>query len=74
MRLVYDASGEEVKIGDRVPVDTENKMATVTSMTPPHKPASVGFVTLKEDGTDISLEFYVPVIDATWIERTDRNE
>jgi hypothetical protein len=72
MRLVYDASGEEVKIGDRVPVDTENKTATVTSMEPPHKPSSVGFVTLKEDGTDFSLEFYVPVIDATWIEREDR--
>ena len=74
MRLVYDDSGEEVKIGDRVPVDTENKMATVTSMAPPHKPSSVGFVTLKEDGTAVSLEFYVPVINATWIERTDRNE
>ena len=74
MRLVYDDSGEEVKIGDRVPVDTENKMATVTSMAPPHKPSSVGFVTLYEDGTEVSLEFYVPVINATWIERTDRNE
>ena len=74
MRLVYDDSGEEVKIGDRVPVDTENKMATVTSMAPPHKPSSGGFVTLKEDGTEVSLEFYVPVINATWIERTDRNE
>ena len=47
-------------------------MATVTSMAPPHKPSSVGFVTLKEDGTDVSLEFYVPVIDATWIKKEDR--
>ena len=73
MKLTYDKTGEEVKIGDRVPVDTENKMATVTSMAPPHKPSSVGFVTLKEDGTDVSLEFYVPVIDATWINRIDRD-
>ena len=72
MKLIYKETGEEVKIGDRVPVDTENKTATVTSMEPPHKPSSVGFVTLKEDGTDFSLEFYVPVIDATWIEREDR--
>ena len=72
MKLIYKETGEEVKIGDRVPVDTENKTATVTSMEPPHKPSSVGFVTLKEDGTGFSLEFYVPVIDATWIEREDR--
>ena len=67
MRLVYKNSKEEVKIGDKVLTETQNKYATK-----PHKSASAGFVTLKENNSDLSMEFYVGVIDAEWIEREDR--
>ena len=52
--------------------ETQNKYATVTYFTKPHKSASAGFVTLKENNSDLSMEFYVGVIDAEWIEREDR--
>ena len=72
MKLVYKDSKEEVKIGDKVLTETQNKYATVTYFTKPHKSASAGFVTLKENNSDLSMEFYVGVIDAEWIEREDR--
>ena len=72
MRLVYKNSKEEVKIGDKVLTETQNKYATVTYFAKPHKSASAGFVTLKENNSDLSMEFYVGVIDAEWIEREDR--
>ena len=72
MKLVYKDSKEEVKIGDKVLTETLNKYATVTYFTKPHKAASAGFVTLKENNSDLSREFYVGVIGAEWIEREDR--
>ena len=69
MKLVYDKTGEEVKVGD--PVDISGRAASVTYFREPHNPASSGKVTIKYGDGD-SMEYYVGVIGATWIEREDR--
>jgi len=73
MRLVYTKTGEEVKVGDRVTLRTGVNGA-VHYFTPPHKPASSGFVIIKEEPDGFMSEFYVSVIGAEWIERKDRDE
>lgn len=72
MRLVYDNSGKEVKIGDVVHLD--GNAYTVYYFDKPHKPASSGKVLLTPISNEKSFshEYYVGVIGATWIEREDR--
>lgn len=70
MRLVYEDSGIEVRVGDIVKVDGEETM--VTYFRPPHKPAASGKVTVQSNGAGLNGEFYVGVIGAVWIEREDR--
>lgn len=69
MKLVYVDSGKEVKVGDSVTMRDGFK-ATVDFYRKPHKPSSEGKVTLRSGGG--TQEFYVSVIGAEWINRTDR--
>lgn len=71
MRLVYTATGKEVRVGDRVKTFNGDEV-TVTYFRPPHKPSSSGKVSVKSDGRDYSNEYFVSVIGAEWIEREDR--
>lgn len=72
MRLVYKATGEEVKVGDVV-TTFRGKKCEVKYFREPHKPSSEGKVTVKEEGSSFCMEYYVSVIGAEWIEREDRN-
>ncbi len=73
MRLVYDNTGIEVKTGDVVHIDDVPHY--VVSFNKPHKSSSSGKVSVKEmTDKGFSAEYYVSVIDATWIEREDRYE
>ncbi len=73
MRLVYEETGEEVKIGDVVDIGM-SEMVTVDYFRPPHKPSSSGKVTVGfgKDNRGGQIEYYVGVIGAEWIEREDR--
>jgi len=73
MKLVYDATGVEVKIGDVVMIGNDPHI--VTYFAKPHKPSSSGKVCIRwVDDTRNMLgnEYYVGVIGATWIEREDQ--
>lgn len=72
MKLVYDATGEEVRIGDVTVI--HGLPHEVTFFRKPHKPSSEGKVSLKygDDNFDDVTEYYVSVIGATWIDREDR--
>jgi len=77
MRLVYQETGDEVRVGDRV-VLRDGEVVEVTYFRPPHKPSSSGKVcvrTVSDDPADewrSDSEYYVSVIGAEWIEREDR--
>lgn len=72
MRLVYEATGKEVKVGDKATLK-DGEQVTVTYFVKPHSPASSGKVTVRtEDGGN--REYYVSIIGAKWIEREDREE
>lgn len=70
MRLVYEKSGIEVKVGDSVTLRNGEKV-TVTDIQKPHKPASTGRVYVSYDGKN-STSYFPGVIDAKWIEREDQ--
>lgn len=71
--LVYIATGKEVKIGDEVTLSHGEKR-TVAYFTFPHKPSSEGKVSVRDpQNPDFDHEYYVSVIGAIWIDRTDRN-
>lgn len=69
MKLIYDKTGAEVQLGDEVKID--GQVAEVHFFRRPHKPASSGLVTVYYPGVG-SIEYYVGVIGATWIDREDR--
>lgn len=71
MKLVYKATGKEVKIGDSVTLSSGEK-CTVTYFRPPHKPSSSGKVSVRTEYDSFDMEYYVSVIGAEWIEREDR--
>jgi hypothetical protein len=71
MKLVYKATGKEVKIGDVV-TTSKGEKCIVTYFRPPHKPSSSGKVTVKFEGDTFGMEYYVSVIGAEWVEREDR--
>jgi hypothetical protein len=72
MRLVYEASGKEVVVGDTVHLD--GNAYTVWYFDKPHKPASSGKVFIRPISNEngFSAEYYVSVIGAKWIEREDQ--
>ena len=71
MRLVYKVTGKEVKVGDIVTTFRGDK-CEVKYFRPPHKSSSSGKVTVQLEGSNLSMEYYVSVIGAEWIEREDR--
>lgn len=71
MRLVYKATGKEVKVGD-IATMRDGNQCEVKYFRPPHKSSSSGKVTVKEVGCSCDMEYYVSVIGAEWIEREDR--
>lgn len=71
MRLVYKATGKEVKVGDIVTTSRGDK-CEVKYFRQPHKPSSSGKVTVQFEGSNSSMEYYVSVIGAEWIEIEDR--
>ena len=79
MRLLYDDSKLEVKVGDFI-ADTCDDGRTgyrIRYFRKPHKPSSSGKVSVSvvyNDGfeSEYQREYYVGVIGATWIEREDR--
>lgn len=74
MRLIYEATGEEVKVGDQVHLS--DSILTVCHFRPPHKPSASGRVALSvagKDGSFTQCEYYVSVIGAKWVEREDQD-
>lgn len=69
MLLAYTATKKEVKLGDVVRID--NDVVVVEYFRPPHKPASQGKVTVRY-ADDSTREYYVSVIGAEWLGRTDQ--
>ncbi|RLD03103.1 MAG: hypothetical protein DRI65_13580 [Chloroflexota bacterium] len=70
MKLVYDKTGEEVKVGDMVKL-RDGEEVEVTLIEKPHKPSSTGRVYVKAI-FDLQQRGYFPsVIGTTWIERED---
>ena len=75
MKLVYEASGDPVKVGDRI--EKGGEVWVVDSIQEPHHAGSTGrvYVSLpnpnepKNAGT---RGFFPGVIGAVWIEREDR--
>lgn len=66
LKLVLAATGEEVKIGDRV-TTFRGESGVVTAMQEPQHPGSTGRVSFKQDGQQSSSEFYPGVINAEWV-------
>ena len=71
MKLVYKSTGNEVALGDQVRT-RDGYMNKVTHFKPPHKPSSVGHVSIRRIGSNVSHEVYVTVINAEWVGREDR--
>lgn len=79
MKLVYQSTGLEVKVGDRVDVSRENDLHSefvyITAIQRPRTPASTGRVyAQREGGPDYSAGFFPSVIGAKWIEREDQDD
>ena len=70
MKLVYKATGNEVKVGDVVETSKGDKV-TVKYFAEPHKPSSSGKVYVEHEN-GFGMEYFVSVIGAEWIEREDR--
>jgi hypothetical protein len=73
VKLIYEATGKAVAVGDEVLLDAPIRRFTVGFFRKPHKPSSQGHVILYFEGNPRDAqEFYVSVIGARWIEREDR--
>lgn len=73
MKLIYtegERAGHEVKVGDKFEKSGD---WTVVDMPEPHKPGSEGKVYVRQAGHTHTADYYVSVIGARWIDRTDRN-
>ena len=73
MRLVYESTGAEVKVGDTIKVERRDQTVElrVDYFKEPHKPSSSGKVIVMEP-TGGTSEYFVGVIGAKWIEREDQ--
>jgi hypothetical protein len=72
MRLVYEKTNKEVRVGDTVTLrDGEEVM--IGRIEKPHKPSSTGkvYVTFNNASTQ---SYYPSVVGAKWIDREDRVE
>lgn len=69
MRLVYEGTQREVRVGDQVRLD--ERTWKVIGVGEPHKPASTGRVYLRSEGYEQG--FFPSVIGAVWIEREDQS-
>lgn len=71
MRLIYQSTKAEVKVGDITHV--RNQPYVVTQIRQPHSPASTGRVCLRSMcERKYYFEYYPIVIGADWVEREDR--
>jgi len=70
MQLVYTETQTPVQVGD-ITSTFRGEDVTVTYFRPPHKPASSGKISVKDEN-DRTAEYYVGVIGAEWINREDR--
>lgn len=67
MRLVDEATQNEIKVGDIVKT-FRGKSVTVEGMREPHKPSSTGRVTVRTlDGKQVR-EYFPGVIGAVWVD------
>lgn len=76
MKLVYEATGKEVKVGDRVIMRNQKSVrCVITAIQRPHTPASTGRVYVAPSMMKASEgQGYFPgVFDMEWIEREDRH-
>lgn len=73
MQLVYTATKQPVKIGDKVALK-DDKTVIVTGFQKPHKPASTGrvYVRYVDFATTTECAYFPSVIGAEWIDREDR--
>lgn len=71
MKLVYEKSGEEVRIGHIANTGGPIGSLEVEYIRKPHHPGSTGRVGLKS-AKGWCQEFFPAVIGATWIDREDR--
>lgn len=70
MRLIYEDTGKDVKVGDLVQTFRGDEVV-VEHIAKPHSPASTGRVYVsRHDGSE--AEFFPSVIGAKWIEREDQ--
>lgn len=66
LKLLSKTTGVELLVGDIVH-DFRNEPHVLIDARPPHKPNSVGFVTLRSmDEKAFVAEYYASVIDAEW--------
>lgn len=72
MRLVYEKTGIEVKIGDKVKL-SRGENVTVTRIVRPHKPESTGRVAVRYKSGH-KQEYFPVVVSAHWIEREDQED
>ncbi len=70
MRLVYKATGEEVKVGDIASIS--GLAYEVVGIKKPLNPHSAGHVEIYQRGSRITNQYFPSVIGAEWVEREDR--
>ena len=73
MELVYEKTGDPVKVGDLVTLRSGEELKVVY-FREPHKPSSSGKVSVENQSDGgYSMEYYVSVIGAHWINREDQS-
>lgn len=73
LKLIFEATGSEVVVGALCVVN--DRACIVEYFRPPHKPSSQGKVTVRPVGSlsEHASEYYVSVIGAKWVNRTDQS-
>lgn len=71
MRLVYEDTNKEVRVGD-IAATFRDESVLVKYITKPHKPSSTGRVGVSFLNEEHISEFFPSVINAKWIEREDQ--
>lgn len=75
MKLIYEATGEEVKVGDRVILrGQEYARVVITAIERPRHPASSGriYVAPSKEKAFEAQGYFPSVFGAKWIEREDQ--
>ena len=71
MKLIYEKTGQEVRVGDTVHIN--NKPFYIDSVQQPHKPGSTGKVYVTAMNESKTTSGYFPgVVGAVWAGRTDQ--